>query len=130
MPVLALSPAEFFHLWPTPPGPLADQVLARNADAVILALYTPDLADPHQKQLIGYWPIWQAVHIDGIWIDEAVKAADPGALRSLLEAAFATLQANGVTLAFAMLADDADSLAQAQRLGFVRAPGNLYTLKV
>lgn len=130
MPVLALSPAEFFHLWPSPPGPLAEQTLARNADAVILALYTPDLTADHQKRLVGYWPIWQAVHIDGIWVDASVKAEGGGALRSLLEAAFATLQANGVTLAFAMLADDAGSLAQAQRLGFVRAPGNLYTLKV
>lgn len=124
MQILALSPAEFFARWPTPPGTLTDQLLGRNADAVILTL-----VDPATDRPVGYWPVWQAVHIDGIWLEPSLKD-HPGALRSLLTAAFATLQSNGVSLAFAVLADDAESLAQAQRLGFVRAPGHLYTLKV
>lgn len=127
--LLALTPDEFFRYWPSPPGPLTDQLLGRNADAVILVLTESDPSVGAPGRLLGYWPIWQAVHIDGIWLDPTTRD-HPGALRSLLDAAFATLQSNGVSLAFAVLADDAESLAQAQRLGFVRAPGNLYTLKV
>jgi len=122
---LALSPDEFRARWPAPPGPLGEYPLIAGSDAVIICL-----VDPDTQALLGYWPVFQAVHVDGLWLEPALKGQDPGALRSLLEGVFATLSANQVPVAFVVLADDAGSRTQAERLGFTRAPGNLYMLPI
>lgn len=118
-----LTFTEFLERWPNPPGDLAAYA-QRGMDGVILAVVADD------GTLAGYWPVWHAVHLDGLWLSPDLKDAGPGTLRSLLLRVFATLHANGVQVACAMLPPDGPSAEQGARLGFLRAPGDLYLLQI
>lgn len=122
---LAYTVEEFLARWPDPPGDLR-RYLDAGADGMIVAV---EEETPEGPRLWGYWPIWHAVHIDGVWFDPAMKADHPAAPRSLLSGVFATLRHNGVARAFAVLTPESP-IAQADRLGFTRAPGDLYLLRV
>lgn len=116
---------EFLARWPDPPGGLA-QAVPPNAEGLIVALEEETAEGP---RLWGYWPIWFAAHIDGVWFDPAMKQVHPCAPRSLLQGVFATLRHNGVAQAFAVLTPESP-YGQAGRLGFTRAPGDLFLLRV
>lgn len=120
--IVTYTAAEFLDRWPQAPGDIT-QVLAPKADAVVVAVL-------EDERLVGYWPIWHTLHVDGIWLDPQLKADGPGTLRSLLQAVFATLRAAGVAETFAVLPEHGPSREQAARLGFTRAPGDLYLLRV
>lgn len=121
----AYTVAEFLERWPEPPGDLW-QHMAGGAEGLIVAV---EEETAEGLRLWGYWPIWFAAHIDGVWFDPAMKVDHPAAPRSLLEGVFATLRENGVVRAFAVLTPESP-IAQADRLGFTRAPGDLYLLRV
>jgi len=122
---IAYTVEEFLTRWPDPPGALA-KYLAAGAEGMIVAVEEETEAGP---RLWGYWPIWYAAHIDGVWFDPDMKRDHPGAPRSLLEGVFATLRHNGVTQVFAVLTPESP-IDQADRLGFTRAPGDLHLLRV
>ena len=121
----AYTVQEFLERWPEPPGDLW-QYMAGGAEGLIVAV---EEKTAEGLKLWGYWPIWFAAHIDGVWFDPAMKVDHPAAPRSLLEGVFATLRENGVVRAFAVLTPESP-IAQADRLGFTRAPGDLYLLRV
>jgi ribosomal protein S18 acetylase RimI-like enzyme len=77
-------------------------------------------------RVVAAWPIWNATHIDGLWVDPEYHG-NPGVLRPLVEAVSATLAANQVHTTYALLAeDDAAGQDMASRLGFARVPGILF----
>jgi hypothetical protein len=121
----AYTVAEFFARYPTPPGEL-EQYLSAGAEGMIVAV---EEETAEGTRLWGYWPIWYAAHIDGVWFDPAMKQVHPAAPRSLLEGVFATLRHNGVPQVFAVLTPESP-IDQADRLGFTRAPGDLHLLRV
>lgn len=118
-----LTFTEFLERWPEAPGEIT-RYAARGMDGVVLAI------SDEAGVLVGYWPVWHAVHLDGLWLSPTLKEDGPGTLRSLLQRVFATLHANGVSTACAMLPPDGPSAEQAARLGFARAPGDLYLLAI
>lgn len=125
MQTLVLTIPEFFARFPSPPG-MTDEALPRGADGMVVCVLDRDADD---ARLLGYWPIWTAIHLDGLWVDTSAEGPAAGALRSLLQGLFATLDHNGVGTAFAILAEGTLSHEQAARLGFQRAPGDLYFLR-
>lgn len=123
MTVEVLTIAAFLQRWPAAPGEAAALLTPEMAGVVVAVV-------DDAGALRGYWPIWYTVHVDGLWLDPALKGEGPGTLRSLLAAVFATLHANGADQVFAVLPPDGPSTDQAARLGFTRAPGDLYLLRV
>lgn len=124
MTTAVLTVSEFFARFPHPPGLAV--ALPRTAEGMVVCV----LDTPHENaRLLAYWPIWIATHLDGLWVDTSEEGPAAGALRSLLEGVFATLDHNGVGTAFALLSEGTLSHQQASRLGFERAPGDLYFLR-
>lgn len=115
---------EFLVQWPEPPG-LTGEGFPPGAQGMVVAVVD------EEQHLRAYWPIWTAVHVDGLWIDQGLTAeTGAGAVRGLLLGLFATLRESGVARAFAVLPPGTPSLEQGERLGFQRQPGDLYLLQV
>jgi hypothetical protein len=82
-------------------------------------------------RIVGYWFIFATIHAEPAWIAPEARK-HPGIVRSLIEQTIQTLQDEGVTMAFCVVAD-VDLLENAplvRRLGFTRAPGELYFVTV
>jgi hypothetical protein len=123
MPLIArvLPPAE----WPRilteqPESPLAQQFAANGI---------PDPASARiciverEGRIVGSWMIFMACHAEPVYVNE--DARTPSVIKALLEQMVTALQAEGVTHAFALIAD-VDLLKNApmaHHLGFQKAPG-------
>lgn len=121
MRTVAYSVPEFLVAHPSAPGPIGERWAARgDVEAVVITVEAEDGA------LLGYWPVWTAVHVDGLWVTPDVRTS-PGVGRSLLEGLSATLHANQIRAVFAVIDPAADGSPDlATRAGFVPMPGQLY----
>lgn len=83
------------------------------------------------SRIVGYWFVFDAVHVEPLWIDEEYRKR-PGIARRLWKGVQAELERVGAPMAFACIADQdaAQNLPQATRLGFRRVPGGLYFIEV
>ncbi len=80
-------------------------------------------------RVVAYWVAFYALHLDPLWIAEAHRG-NPAVNRTLLEGMGAVVVQTQESVAFAVLADGAPHLSQAERLGFARVPGDLYYVTV
>lgn len=82
-----------------------------------------------EDRLIGYWHLFETVHIEPLWLSPEVRHA-PHVGYKLLELIRSILQESNVGLAFAIIFDkDADTTGvMAERLGFREMPGKLFYL--
>lgn len=83
------------------------------------------------REIVGFWGLFNAVHVEPLWIAEAHRQR-PGLVRRLWDTIVTVLAQHGVQTAFALIAyqDQAQNLPMAQRLGFARLPGDLYFVRV
>lgn len=105
-------------------GPLVDLKVdpAKLADMQIAAVEV-------NGQIVAYWVLWKALHLEPLWITEEFRQHPAVALnliQTMEEAALAT----GEPAGFAVI--EQENLATvgqyAERIGFQRAPGLLYYL--
>jgi len=80
---------------------------------------------------VGYWFLFDAVHVEPVWIDPNYRKR-PSLIRRLWGKVREILETGDVPGAWAtiMHADTMPNAAQAVRLGFKRIPGDLYYLRV
>jgi hypothetical protein len=81
-------------------------------------------------QIVASWMIFAAIHAEPVYVN--VDARTPGVIKALLEQTVEALQEEKVTIAFGVIAD-VDLLVNApmaHRLGFQKAPGELYFIRV
>lgn len=87
--------------------------------------------DVEGGNIVAYWFIFDAVHVEPLWVDPNYRKR-PGMARRLWGRVREILEETKVPGAFAMV-HDADAMpnaSQAIRLGFKRLPGDLYYLRV
>lgn len=119
-------PAEEYPRLSTLSGPLAGIFTSGH-------LPSPDstrfIIAEHAGQIVAYWPIFNAVHMEPLWIDPAHRG-DGVIGRALIEGAVEALKGAHVGYAFAIIGDqDQPANGQmAERLGFDKVPGTLYGL--
>ena len=121
--VRELKPAEFYKLATLPPF---------NTDGIPAFGHTRVLvAETENKTIVGYWIIFDAVHVEPVWVAEEYRKR-PGLARRGWKKVWEMLSSANVPYAFATILDrDAmpnESLAL--RLGFTRLPGALYCIRV
>mgnify|MGYP001282412127 CR=1 len=81
--------------------------------------------------IVGYWPIWNAVHAEPLWLDEGYRNS-PTIGRKMLEEAHVILKQHGVKSLFAVIGHK-DILVNgpvAKKLGFERMSGDLYMMTI
>jgi hypothetical protein len=119
--VLRELPPDEWYLLRFAPGPLKGHPLPKSDEARILVAETPD------KQIIGYWVAYLAVHMDPLWI-EAEYRNRAHFLMALIGAMVTLLQQGGVQFAYAIIADgdQPQNGALAEKIGLSRLPGALY----
>jgi hypothetical protein len=110
------------------PGPFEGQrdVIAQLGNAQVVAV-----EDPTTGQILGYWPIWVAVHLEPLWVQPAARR-NPAVIKALVMGMRAQLAAERITTAFATIAhvDLTANLPMAARMGFERVPGDLFFVKL
>ena len=123
-----LPPADWVRiLQEQPESPLAQQLSANGM---------PDSANARicvverDGRIVGSWMIFAAIHAEPVYVNQ--DARTPNLIKALLELLVSTLQAEGVTLAFGVIADVdlLENAPMAHKLGFQRAPGELYFVRV
>lgn len=82
-------------------------------------------------KIVAYWPIIVTVHVEPLWISPEHRHNRQVA-KLLVQQVFETLKAEGITLAFGMIADEdfVQNFPMAAKLGFQKAPGDLYFIQV
>jgi hypothetical protein len=82
-------------------------------------------------QIVGYWPVFNAVHAEPLWIPESHRHRREVAL-ALIAQVLETLQEYNVAAAFGVIADVdfVVNFPMAKKLGFSKAPGDLYFIIV
>lgn len=97
-------------------------VIASLGNSQVVVLESDD-----GSTILAYWPIWVAVHLEPLWLDESVRK-NPAAGKQLVEAMRQQLQANRITTAFAIIGFDdvMTHVPLAARLGFKRMAGDLF----
>ncbi len=106
-------------------GPIPEQLTPeRLAEVQLLGVWQDD-------QLLAYWLVWQAVHLEPLWVGPAFRG-NPAVIRALITGMRQVLQELEVDLAFALI--EAENLAthqsMAERLGFRQVPGQTFFLEV
>ena len=81
-------------------------------------------------RIVGSWMIFAAIHVEPVYIQP--DARTPSIIKALLERTVQTLQDDGITIAFAVIADVdlLENAPMAHHLGFQKAPGELYFVRV
>ncbi len=81
--------------------------------------------------IVGFWGLFNAVHVEPLWIAEEHRKR-PGLVRRLWSAVADQLRSVGVYTAFACIADRdaAQNVPLAMRLGFERVQGDLYVVRI
>ncbi len=87
--------------------------------------------DKETGAIVAYWFIFDAVHVEPVWIDFNFRKR-PGLIRRLWGKVREVLEESKVPGAFAMVDNAAvmPNASQAVRLGFKRLPGELYYLRL
>lgn len=82
-------------------------------------------------KLAAYWMIYDAVHVEPLWIDDQHRKR-PGLARQLWGGVQRVLEQTDANTAYATIADQdmAMNLPQATRLGFKKVPGALFYITV
>jgi hypothetical protein len=82
-------------------------------------------------KLVAYWLIFDAVHVEPLWIAEEHRKR-PGLARRQWKGVQDVLVETGTPTAYAMIAENdmAANLPQATRLGFRKVPGQLFFIDV
>lgn len=86
------------------------------------------VADTPGGPILAHWAAFNAVHLEPLWIHPAHRGDGMLGYR-LLRAMLGVLDDDAVAFAFAVIAaaDEATVRPLAERLGFVKLPGSLYT---
>jgi hypothetical protein len=109
------------------PGPFQGRrdVIAALGNAQVVAV------EDAQGTLLGYWPIWLAVHLEPLWVQPEARK-NPAVIKALVMGMRAQLQAERITTAYATIAheDLPTNLPMAARMGFERVPGDLFFVKL
>jgi len=115
--------AEEYHLLATVPPFDTVGVPAPDAGTFVVAIVN--------NEIIAYWSIFLAVHVEPMWIKEEHRSR-VGLIRRLWNGVLEVLDSFKVLNAFATIkyADVLQSLPAALRLGFKRYYGDLYTINV
>lgn len=144
---MSTSPNPPLQLVPVPEAPESVEVrLMDPEEAPALAkvppfsqVGLPDLT--HTKVVIvqgrdtgaiyGYWMIFDAVHVEPLWIHPSYRK-NPSIARRLWNGVKLVLQAAGAPIAFGIIshADMPKNAALAQKLGFRELPGKLFCIEV
>lgn len=105
-------------------GPLADREMYPSL-ARLTAMTCPVVEV--DGQIVAYWILWQALHVEPLWIHEDHRQA-PGIARGLVEEVFQAIAAAGEQTAFSVVEDATLAVigSYAARLGFQEAPGRLF----
>jgi hypothetical protein len=117
-----LDPADYGRLAEAG-GPLADVI--PNPEHTVVNVVEED------GRVVAYWPTFNAVHAEPLWIAETHRHRREVTI-ALVEQVMETLQGCGVPVAFGIIAD-VDliiNLPMAKKLGFQKAPGELYFITV
>jgi L-amino acid N-acyltransferase YncA len=123
-----LPPAEWLRiLAEQPESPLAGQFQANgipDADSARICVVERD------GVIVGSWMIFMAYHAEPVYVNP--DARTPSVIKALLEQTVTTLRAEGITHAFALIADVdlLENAPMAHHLGFQKAPGELYFVRV
>lgn len=106
-------------------GPLKGMQLAEGS-----LTYCPAVEDATGK-ILGYWPIFPAVHAEPLFLDPSVRS-NVAVARQLIAAVLAIFQQHTIPYAFGIIGDaDVEQTGpMAETFGFTRVPGQLYALKV
>lgn len=79
-------------------------------------------------EIVGFTCVFAGAHWEP-WFVEPAYQRHPGVIRGLIRGGRDLLLANGIGAAFVVVGDDQPELqAQVERMGFVPAPGRLYTI--
>jgi len=78
-------------------------------------------------EIVGYWVMFDTVHIEPLWLDPETRN-HPKAAMALLAQVYTELQGAGVRQVFAVIGDqDAEVMGpMADRIGLSKLPGQLY----
>lgn len=89
------------------------------------------MEDNEVGRIVGYWMLFDAVHVEPLWIHEDYRKR-PGVGRRLWRKVRDILVGANVPGAFAMILDhDAvPNVSMAKRLGFTKIEGELYYIRV
>jgi hypothetical protein len=80
--------------------------------------------DPETGRIVGRWPVFNTVHIDGVYLAPDVRG-NPRLVAAMVGAVVTKLQDAGVAVVYA-LTDTPESAAMAEKLGLTALPGRLY----
>ena len=123
-----LPPAEWSRiLRDQPESPLAQQFQVNgipDADSARICVVERD------GRIVGSWMIFMACHAEPVYVNP--DARTPSVIKALLEQTVTALQADHITHAFAVIADVdlLENAPMAHKLGFQKAPGELYFVRV
>lgn len=78
-------------------------------------------------EIVGYWVMFDTVHIEPLWLDPETRN-HPKAALGLLAQVYTELQGAGVRQVFAVIGDaDAEVMGpMAEQLGLTKVPGQLF----
>lgn len=104
-------------------GPLAEADLSKLVGRALVAVVEVD------GRIVAYWPVWQAVHAEPLWVTEAARN-NPAVIRGILDQVEVAIDQFGDPLIFAIIEEgnELTSGAYASRLGFEKVPGELWVL--
>lgn len=110
-----------------PESPLAQQLQANgipDADSARICVVE------REGRIVGSWMIFMACHAEPVYVNPAART--PSVIKALLDLTVTTLQGEGITHAFAVIADVdlLENAPMAHHLGFQKAPGELYFVRV
>lgn len=118
-PAVRLLPQDEWHrLYSVPPFSEGIQVSLSQHDSVIVA-------EDERGQIVGYWLMFYAMHVEPMWIAPAYRGR-VGIIRRLWGAVQDRLRDLGLDLAFALINPGNPAVDYAKRLGFVRTQGDCY----
>lgn len=125
--VRTLPHDEWPKLWDAP-GPLPQWLQGKlpPAESTVITVI-----EDAEGKIRGYWVIFSAVHLEPLYLDEAVRH-HPKAAVELMREVGENLKEYGVTAAFGIIGDaDLETVApMAQRAGFEQLPGTLYAIRL
>jgi hypothetical protein len=82
-------------------------------------------------EIVGYWFVFVALHVEPLWIDEGFRNL-VGVIRRMWNGMRDILLGLGAKTAYGIISDDAlvTVTQQARRIGFMKVPGALHMIEV